>query len=1117
MADRSKSSPEQKETTDTDDDGVIVTAGQTAIVPMATATPCNSHCSQTVINFGEMSNQVIQKSSNVQNVQMTFNFDHAENMVFGEGGSIINAGDRKGLDLSKQSCLIDQTKAWVLDQRERQPYVPTKAISVAKEKILKNKCLIIRGNSGDGKTRLAVELLHWLMNEHDMDIGQTGETSCPKKEPISLTDLMTWDNTISPNSHLAILFDDLFGYGSEIQKEINWWKKRESFIRPCLQGAGNDRANCLIITVRNDIYYEHKSMFDGQVLFTQDNVIDLSSTEFSLEDEKKSILKMYTTTLGNFQQFSEREIAEILRTSPGIGFPECCRVFASTSELQHKRVNFFKHPLKYMRDVIKGKFHEEQQKALLYLFLSHGHVPAKQLDLENESIDQITVEKVFNMSMSEKIQESLNGDLGSKLRCIKKGLESLCGSFVRKEKGVYHFFHDSTQDAVAILYGELTPQGFLKYCNSECLRYIATPKCKETSCKIVVDEGIYEYVYQRIFEELKLGDGAKLSVIASLIPWSDGQFLSGFFEWIDEQVAVPEDFRFRPKTGNEMSDDCDGVFDQEMNEDEQSCFFVVVAKVNSYCLLKRLIDRSFASAGQLKKALDQAISSGSEECVSLLLEAGVIPDSSSCFSAVEGGKTDLLHKLDRYDIIPTSRAEMSRSGYQLEDVNVFHEACLFQHQEMVNFLLEKYPSLLQEDGRYGYSSLHFIARTGNLSLYQQVEPLVLEGYTGTDQHYIESLLDVDGKTLLHAACASGSLGLCEHLCIRYTSLVSNTDKFGRHSLHFAAMSGNLDCFKYIAALTLREKTQEECQCFMAALVDVRYQRTVLHWACESGCKELCIFVCQEYPSLLSQRDRNRLHCLHFAAVTCDQACFEALAKFVLKDKNGSEIRHFMDSLITNDQRTVLHVACQSGNQDLAMYLCKTYPSLLSLRDKRGRHSLHYTVEPGNLEFYRSIESLVLAGKTYSERQLFMEEVTSQFNGTILVRACWFGSKAICMYLCEKYPSLLSIRDNFGMHCIHYAAMSWNLDCYKAIEALVIREESAKGNKNYMESLLTDRGVSVVDLVSGEVEVYKKALHDYVMSSARPTSSSNRSSSSRSSPSSVRTRRFSSPINSSSQH
>ncbi|XP_033747561.1 uncharacterized protein LOC117332673 [Pecten maximus] len=1104
--------PEQDETTGTVGGDLIVNGQQDGDVLGATL--CNSQHSQTVVNIAEISNQVFQKSSSVQNVQMTFNVDHAENLVFGEGGSIFNGGERKTVDLPKQSCLISQTKAWVKDQKDKCPYVPTRAIAVAKEKISKNKILIIKGNSGDGKTRLAVELLHWLMNGSDMASRHNQEADCPHKEPLSLTNLMTWDTTISPNSHLAVLLDDMFGYGCDVQKEIDWWKKRESFIQPCLQGAMNERANCLIITMRNDIYNEHRSLLDRQGLFTQENVIDLSSPEFLLEEEKKSILQMYTATLGNFQHFSEVEIAEVLRNSPGIGFPECCRVFASSPELQQERVNFFKHPLKYMRDVIKGKFHEEQQKALLYLFLSHGQAHAKHLDLENENMDQITVEKVFNMSMSEKIQENLKGDLGSKLQCIKKGLESLCGSFVRKEKGVYYFFHDSIHDAVAILYGELTPQGFLKNCNSECLRYIVTSTCKEMLCKIVVDEDIYEYVYQRIFEELKSRNSTKYSVIASLSPWNDAQFLTGFFDWIDGQVDgqvdVPEDFRYQTKLGKTMSDEGDNVFDTEMNEDERCSFFVVVAKVNSYCLLKQLIDGNLASAGELKEALEQALSSGSEESVSLLLEAGVTPDSRSCFSAVEGGKINLLRRLDQYGIIPTSRAEVSRSVYQLEDVNVFHEACLFQHDEMVHFLLEKYPSLLQEDGRYSYSSLHFIARTGNTSLYKQMERLVLEGFTGQDHQYIESLQDVDGKTLLHAACASGSLELCEYLCVKYSSLMSMKDRYGRHALHFTAMSGNLECFKYIAALTLKGKTQEERQSLMVALVDNKYQRTVLHWACESGCRELCSFICEGHPYLVSQIDKNGLHCLHFAAVASDVACFEALTRFVLCDKPELESRNYMESLLTNDRRSVLHVACQSGNCDLAMYLCSTYPSLLSLRDKNGRHCLHYTTEAGNVEFYKCIESLVLRGMSHLERKLFMENVTSLYGGTVLLRACWFGSKDICMYLCEKYPSLLSIKDKFGMHCIHYTAMSWNLDCYKAIEALVIQEESAKGNKNYMETLVTDRGVSVMDLITGEEEDYKKDLYNYVMNSSNRASTPNRS---KSSPSSVRTRRFSSQCSS----
>ncbi|XP_033731504.1 uncharacterized protein LOC117321144 isoform X2 [Pecten maximus] len=275
--------------------------------------------------------------------------------------SMSSVKKNENADLTEQRNIIGQTENWIREERSSSQFVTTKAFAVAKDKIKEKRFVVIRGDSGAGKTRLAVELLDWLQlsTENHMFNG---------KKPLRLPNLQSWDKVISANSNLAILLDDVLGYSSDDTQNLAWWQQHAEMIKPIVHGK--ESANYLVITVRNDIYQEYKSKFGCLSLFDEENVIDLSSSDYILKEERAALLGVYTSKINNFEPFTESEIKQIIDVSPPIGFPECCRIFKIIPEMHSERVTYFSRPLQSLRMVIREKFNRAKQTALLYLLLS---------------------------------------------------------------------------------------------------------------------------------------------------------------------------------------------------------------------------------------------------------------------------------------------------------------------------------------------------------------------------------------------------------------------------------------------------------------------------------------------------------------------------------------------------------------------------------------------------------------------------------------------------------------------------------------------------------------------------------------------------------------------------
>ncbi|XP_033763523.1 uncharacterized protein LOC117344806 [Pecten maximus] len=672
----------------------------------------------------------------------------------------------------KLAAMIKTTRAKIEGDRQSYHFIATKSFHEAQKK-LKNRIVVMKGNTGDGKSSIAMELLRFLCCDEE---GQ-------QKQPLELHKIKDVD-LVAPESGLVIYFDDIFGKNVVCKGDVDKWEKREECILSKLCESENSEGNILVMTIRSEILNSLDSSFSKKI-FTEENIVDLS--EYKDEEEKRKLLRLYEPK-DKFDRWTDDEEKEIFKLCPDIGFPQCCRLFRDIPTLQAERVNFFRRPFHFLKSCLAiledGKFY-----GLLYLFLNGGKVMENDLDPSNENVDKTLLEAAFAVDVV-KVDPTneLVYNKGRKAEFVKESLESLLGSLVKKGStkkqgrfSCYKFSHDSIEETVALLYGEKTPIGYIQNCPCKLLSYITTTK--NTSNRIVISsDDQTNAMYKRIVKEMKECNSvdpkrywysSEWEYLVKLDVWTDCQFLQGFVRYLSGQTGFVR------------------------------------------WLSGQNVDNSLYH--KIKHALfNQACSTGSDECALFLLSEGVKPDKKTPFRVVKGGSVQLLNKLLKCKVItPTARADWSRSSdrYDLiNKINVLQQACLFEREEMVTMLCDTYPHLVPETDNGRRSTLLLVVQTGNCGIFQTVETLILKSLCrdkvqrkceiedGRDVHrscvcgqYMSQLVDRFGFTVLHYSCMYGHRELSLYLCQCYPALTTAVNDDGYTILH-AERTSDVDWF-----------------------------------------------------------------------------------------------------------------------------------------------------------------------------------------------------------------------------------------------------------------------------------------------------------------------------------
>ncbi|XP_061190582.1 putative ankyrin repeat protein RF_0381 [Saccostrea echinata] len=257
-------------------------------------------------------------------------------------------------------------------------------------------------------------------------------------------------------------------------------------------------------------------------------------------------------------------------------------------------------------------------------------------------------------------------------------------------------------------------------------------------------------------------------------------------------------------------------------------------------------------------------------------------------------------------------------------------ACQNGRTDMVKYLIETYPALLQENTDIrGKSLLYWAAFSGKTDMFKYMLSVFQNENILRISRYNKPKVDKknnSGQSILHIACKKGHYDMSEYLLSRYPQLLDVRDNNGENVLHHAAQVGNVDLFKYLSSkgLNVNDTTNTG--------------QTVLHICCAMGKEEMCRYLVNMYPCLKSVRDNNGLTVLHSA---CIGGSLEIVSFLIEKGLNVNAL--------SNDGKSILHRACLSGKFEICEYLVENHSHLLDVRDRYSNSVLHDAAWGGNVQ------------------------------------------------------------------------------------------------------------------------------------------------------------------------
>ena len=298
---------------------------------------------------------------------------------------------------------------------------------------------------------------------------------------------------------------------------------------------------------------------------------------------------------------------------------------------------------------------------------------------------------------------------------------------------------------------------------------------------------------------------------------------------------------------------------------------------------------------------------------------------------------------------------------------------------------------------------------------------------GTDIYCKNNL----GENCLHIASKNSHLNLCKKLLDQYNFDVLTTDKKGQTALHHSAISGSYELFIYFVAMG----TDIECKNNLGW--------NSLHLAARYGHFDLCKILVNKHKFNVQLTDKDGWKPLHHSARS---GSYELLTYFV---HMGSDIES-KNNLGWN----CLHIAAQNGHLELSKKLIDRHKLDLHLADKDGWTALHHSAISGSYELFiyfvamgTDIEcknnlgwnSLHLAAryghfdlcKILVNKHKFNVQLTDKDGWKPLHHSARSGSYELLTYFVHMGSDIES-KNNLGWNCLHIAAQNGHLELSKKL-------------------------------------------------------------------------------------
>ncbi|XP_062568093.1 putative ankyrin repeat protein RF_0381, partial [Saccostrea cucullata] len=410
-------------------------------------------------------------------------------------------------------------------------------------------------------------------------------------------------------------------------------------------------------------------------------------------------------------------------------------------------------------------------------------------------------------------------------------------------------------------------------------------------------------------------------------------------------------------------------------DDHGQSMLVHFAEFGNLQLVNLLLPSS--SAEQKYISLNKASAKDHLEVVDFILRKDSVFDMKTCFFAVQSGNIEMVLRFARKMHLK-QRAFSNHARWANIRGGLLHEVIFFGQNHLIQPLLQEFPDLASVVNSTGGSALHFVAFAGEKEVFTFLVQNGCDPYCRTSH----------GTTVLHYACQNGKLNMVEHLYEKYHILFTSeyNDFEGQSCQNWAAQSGNLELYEYL--LNKNVKYNDD-------------SNTPLHMACQSGQYEMFKYLLEKHPEALSIKNREGYAVLHYVANGGNIQILKLLLE-----------RNVQIDELTDDDKTVLHVASSFRQFELVQYLVNEHSFLLHKKDKKGESALHCAAWGGNLDLFKYLieKGLKVKCKTSNEQ-------------TVLHMCCKNGKVEIVKYLMYNYPDLFPLKDEDGVTALHEMARS----------------------------------------------------------------------------------------------
>ena len=856
---------------------------------------------------------------------------------------------------------------------ENTSFVETRAFKAVMDKLEKNRVVVIIGRPGDGKTTLAYQALNVLQQKDGF-------------LPI-ITDLSSLDalSDVASGAKLSLFFDDLCGIYT-VEKDVQSKLQSKPFILQLLGLVG--RGNNLIIAMRKDIFRESqiKASID---FFKKNNIVDLTTTEFSLlRDEKQLFLEQIPGV-------NESQIKDILGhetiDSLQIGFPQCVEFMKDHGTFNYETI--IQTPIRFLKEklCLLQNWCPEKLSSLVIAFANNGQICVTEMrELRKILPDELNASIISTQQLKDSViatTETYFSYLGA--------------------EGKHAISHESIMDAIAsILWNDLHFQEW--YVNHCPVRFLCRlNKHVEDDFYVPNIPSVMAGLYSRLHDLLETKRQDSYSTVGGLNLWDDEITVNEFIQHM-----------YRLDKGYLSCATTDG-----------QSLVVYAASQGKKHLVRALLPHS-TNQKQIHSALCSAAESAHSDTVEVFFpQHKNMVDTKVIFKAIKGGNITLYQVVTRdKNEVNFKTKEVSEilhfySGRETVNVNIIEEICLSGNLELLKHVLMSHNTDISKVIQSNPCLLEYAAYSGSLELVQYMlnngakkcSHLVWWAASSGSYEMMKYLLDMhcdltESKTLscgtmldLHhdnwneavGACYSGNIELVRYLFETKPDLLNADTTTKVTAVHLSAFSGSLEILNFLETLTDISVTDQD-------------NRTVLHYACEEGEDRFVKYIVNRYPDMLTIRDKTGkspfLRTGFSGSVELVKYLMSRGCDVYDKDSSGG---------------TVLHNACEEGKLELVQYLLDNYPNMLTITDKTGQSPFLLSGFSGSVEL---VKYLISRGCDVYDK--------GSSGRTVLHHACSYGKLELVQYLVDNYPDMLTIRDEEGQSPFLQTGFSGSVEVVK---------------------------------------------------------------------------------------